>query len=76
MARTPKTRPTRATSSSNVASHSYSPETEQLTVAFHSGRSYRYDGVDKDKAAEFERAASRGGFLHAHIIGKHDATEI
>lgn len=55
MARTPKTRPNGARSS-NVASHSYSPETGQLTVTFHSGRRYTYAGVSKDRAADFERA--------------------
>lgn len=60
----------------NVTTHSYDPNTQNLTVHFHSGRSYRYSGVHPDLAHRLAKAPSQGSFLHTHIIDKHDATEI
>lgn len=64
------TRPT------NILSHQYSPETGHLTVTFHGGRVYRYEGVGKDDAEAFAAAESKGRHLNAHIIGKFDATRL
>lgn len=60
--------------SSNVQSHAYNPETQDLDVTFHGGRSYRYHGVQPDTAAGLDKAQSKGSFLHSSIIGTHDET--
>lgn len=56
----------------NVKSIEHNPNTEELTVHFHSGASYRYSGVDAMKAAKIDGGAA----LHQHIIGQHDATRL
>lgn len=61
---------------SNVSTSAYDPETGHLTVTFHNGRRYRYEGVSPELAEEFKGAGSPGGFLHAHIIGKFKGGEI
>ena len=61
---------------SNVTSHSYNPETGQLTVTFHGGRSYQYDHVDPKIAADFRDSGQQGTFLHNHIIGQHPTKRI
>lgn len=61
---------------STVESHAYDPETGHLTVTFHGGRQYRYEGVDKATAQGFRKADSQGGYLHRHVIGKFSATKI
>lgn len=63
-------------SPTNIETHSYSPETEQLTVTFRGGRSYRYDGVDQKTAKEFASAGSQGGYMHRRIIGKFPHTKL
>lgn len=60
----------------NVTSHTYNKRNKTLTVTFHNGRRYRYSGVDLDKAEAFKASDSKGAFLHAHIIGRHDATQL
>lgn len=75
-ARAPATKTTARRAGSNVQGHEYSPETGHLTVTFHGGRQYRYEGVDKELAEKFRDSSSQGSFLHSHIIGKHDATKI
>jgi hypothetical protein len=50
----------------HVTDHSYDEETGALTVTFHNGKRYRYDGVDKDLAADFARTGS-GSFLRRNI---------
>lgn len=65
-----------AKKSSNVASTDYNPETGQLIVQFAGGSRYRYSGVSKETAGGIEGAASVGGYLHSHIIGKHSAVKL
>ncbi len=60
----------------NVKSHEYNPVTHNLDVTFHTGRVYRYAGVQKSVATKFARAESLGSYLHEHIIPKHHATEL
>lgn len=61
---------------SNISAHDYDPETGHLTVTFHGGRRYRYEGVDRKTAEGLRDAASQGTYLHAHVIGKFDATKL
>lgn len=65
-----------AKKSSNVASTTYDPEMGHLTVEFAGGSRYRYSGVSKETASGIEGADSVGRYLHANVIGKHDATKI
>jgi hypothetical protein len=65
-----------AASSSNIQDHSYSPETGQLTITYRGGRQYRYEGVSKEIAAGLDKADSKGRYMHAHVIDKHDAVKL
>lgn len=56
--------------SSNLSSADYDEQSRSLTVTFTDGRSYRYSGVDKETAMEFESASSAGSFLNARIKGR------
>jgi hypothetical protein len=60
----------------NVTSHEYDPETGHLTVTFHSGKRYRYEGVPKALAKEFKDHHSQGGFLHSRVIGKFQSSQL
>lgn len=60
----------------NITAHEYNPETEHLTVTFHDGRQYRYEGVPLAIGNAMRGAQSLGKFLHTHIIGKYDHTKI
>ena len=57
--------------SSNVAGFVYDPETNHLTVTFHGGRVYRYNGVSASQHADLGKAESKGSFLNEHIIPHH-----
>lgn len=61
---------------SNVTSSSYCPKTGCLSVTFHGGRTYRYEGIDTKMAADFRDSTSQGSFLHSHIIGKFTGSKI
>lgn len=65
-----------AKGSSHVESTQYDPDLGHLTVTFAGGRRYRYSGVSKETAAGIDTAESLGQYLHAHVIGKHDAIKI
>jgi hypothetical protein len=65
-----------AASSSNILNHDYSPETGQLTITYRGGRQYRYDGVSEEVAAGLDKAGSKGRYLHAYVIDKHDAVKL
>lgn len=56
---------------SNVTDHSYNPETKELSVTFHNGRTYTYLDIPKDLADGFENTSSRGKILHENIIGRY-----
>ena len=57
--------------SSNVDAIMHNPETNQLHVRFKSGGTYIYDGVDAEKHSALMSADSIGGYIHAHVKGKH-----
>lgn len=77
-----KRKPKPRTQRTNVASHSYNPQTGTLTVHFTSGAQYEYHNVPKDIAHGFTGSSSSpergsGAYLHQHIIGtyKHKRIE-
>lgn len=57
----PKQRP------NHVTDHAYDEKAGTLTVTFHNGRRYRYDGVSKDLATGFHDAGGSGSFLRRNI---------
>jgi hypothetical protein len=72
----PKATATPGKAGSTIASSSYDPGTGHLLVTFASGSRYRYEGVSPQTADDFRTASSQGAHLHAHIIGKHDASKL
>ena len=62
--------------SKNIHSAAYDPDSQKLTVRFHRGGTYVYDGVSADKAQAFADADSHGEFLHSDIKGQHIATKV
>ena len=63
-------------SSKNIHSASYDADSQKLTVKFHHGGTYVYDGVDVEKAQAFADADSHGEFLHSQIKGQHTFSKI
>lgn len=53
--------------SSNVAAIGHDPDSQILTVQFHSGRSYRYANVSEEVFEQFLDAESKGRFFNEHI---------
>lgn len=60
----------------NITTHEYNPVSGQMTVTFHDGRQYRYTGVPPEHHEGMSNAASRGKYLHTHIIGNYPHTKI
>lgn len=53
--------------SSNIARAGYDPETQTLTIDFHSGRSYRYANVAEEVYRSLLDAPSAGKYFNQHI---------
>lgn len=51
----------------HITDHSYDKDTQALTVTFHNGKKYRYDGVSQDLAAGFDGS---GSYLRQHIASR------
>lgn len=62
--------------SSNIRAIEYEPDASRLTIDFHSGGRYAYDGVTAAEHDTFTRAASHGKHFHAHIKGKYPTTKL
>lgn len=62
-----------ALKSSNLAAYEYDPETRVLTLDFHDGSKYAYDGVPQAVVDGLAGATSPGGFAHRNIF-HHFAT--
>lgn len=59
--------------STAIAMAMYSPESKELLVQFHNGRTYVHDGVETDKAIAFAQAPSQGAFYDNHIKESYGA---
>jgi hypothetical protein len=57
--------------SSNLASATYDPEVENLTIEFQDGKSYTYFNVPVQKYRSLTLAPSPGGYFHRQIKGQH-----
>ena len=53
--------------STMIASQSYNPETQELTVTFQSGHTYKYYSVPQDVANGFDNATSMGSYFLQNI---------
>ena len=59
-----------------IRSHSYDPETSELTITFVTGRRYVYDKVPQDVYGAFKAAFSRGTFFNRRIREHYGYREI
>ena len=59
-----------------IRSHSYDPQTSELTITFVTGRRYVYDDVPQDVYGAFKAAFSRGTFFNRHIRDHYGYREI
>lgn len=57
--------------SSNIKSVGYDPDTKLLTVHFHSGRVYEYDGVPEEVYNRMVAAESIGKNFNANIKAQY-----
>lgn len=62
--------------SSNIQRIVYDPDTQQLTIAFQQGGTYRYSGVSEETARGFETARSAGSYHHSFIKQQHQFEKI
>lgn len=63
--------------STSIDRAGYDIATRTLAIHFHNGKTYHYQDVPADLAAQFEAAESKGSFLAKHIRGKfsHESHE-
>lgn len=54
--------------SSNVAEALYDREREKLSIRFVNGRVYHYVGVPPSMAEGFDRAPSKGVWVHRNLV--------
>ena len=62
--------------SSNIQQVSYDPATQRMTIAFTTGGTYEYSGVQPDKFLAMQSAESVGGYFHRQVKGRHQHTKI
>jgi len=55
------------TESSFIKHISYDNESQELTIAFHDGKTYTYSSVPKGTASDFMNAPSLGKAYHQYI---------
>lgn len=54
----------------------YSPEREELTIEFVSGRRYLYSGVPRDEAESLRSASSKGSYFNRRIRDRYAFREL
>jgi hypothetical protein len=62
--------------SSSVAAIDHDPATKALTVQFHNGGMYRFDGVSPDQHAKLMGADSIGSHFQRHIRTKFKGVKV
>lgn len=62
--------------SSNVKSVHHNEDGSILTVEFHSGKTYQFEGVKRELFEAFMRAPSKGKFLHRWIAKYKKGKEV
>jgi len=59
----------RALSSSNLDAYNYNPETQELRIQFHGGRTYKYFRIPQEMADALGSASSPGQWFHQNLKG-------
>ena len=59
-----------------IRRYDYSPESEELTVEFVSGRRYVYSGVPQDEVEAMRRAFSKGAYFNKRIRDRYAFREL
>jgi hypothetical protein len=62
-------------SSSHIASASFDPSTDTLTIEFADGRTYDYLNVPVQVYRDLTLAASVGSYFHRHVRNRYPAEE-
>lgn len=57
--------------SGSIAGVGHDPETKILSVKFHSGQTYQYEGVSAEQAAALHGAKSVGRHFMEHVRGSY-----
>jgi hypothetical protein len=65
-----------ADGSKAIKGHAYDPDTRKLTVQFHKGETYEYEGVPPETYAAFTGAASMGTFHNKRISPVHQGKKV
>lgn len=63
-------------SSSSISAIGHDPDTETLHVEFHSGKVYRYEGINREAYERFRNAPSIGAHFGRHIRPLFDGRAI
>lgn len=61
--------PPKPLGSSYIKDHSYDPKARELSITFHSGKSFTYSDVPSHIATGLRDAPSKGQFFHGKIRG-------
>jgi hypothetical protein len=72
----PASIPRRPVKSDNLKSIGYDPSSLQLTVQFHDGQLYAYQGVLPPVHSELMASPSKGRFLHKYLKGRYLALPV
>ena len=67
---------TQSVTSSNLKEVGYEPSTRALFIEFHSGDTYRYDGVPQHVVDELLSAVSLGAYHHQHVKNSYRHTKV
>jgi hypothetical protein len=62
--------------SSVIRDFAYDADSEELTIAFTSGRVYRYFAVPDEVFTALATAGSRGGYFNRHIRDRYEFREV
>jgi len=62
--------------SSHIMSAGYDPDTRELQLSFHNGKTYSYRGVPEHIHRTLMTSGSKGAYFHRHINGKFKAEEL
>jgi putative intracellular protease/amidase len=54
-----------------IHSYGWDEKTRDLDIAFHSGGTWRYAGVERERFLDFLRSASKGKYFLNYIKGRY-----
>lgn len=62
--------------SSNIAHGTYDEASKMMTVRFHSGGTWAYEGVSPETWQGFKDAGSKGEYLHRQVRGQFGSRKL